>query len=517
MKRKFITIQTIVIGCLFMAVGCKSSAPKHDGFQMPGAPRISEMPGVPQTSQIPGTPNTMTTPGAQSSPLPQSGFASGIQNHQAAVTREPSGVVQASYTDNAGVAQTGCTGSCCSSNGRPATGRSILPGGPILVDSHFDNRQFANDRVASGPFANGPFANGPFHYAPVRRIFGAAASAACGCNSCGGNGGDSCSNETAECIQGYAEVTPAGWNAFGVDPQEFICDGGDHSPRAYLNKQDRVVGLQPEDTVVHYTTDAGDIRIQPSNRTCVYSPRFSSVRQVTNAVAGAKIVGLNTVDRPVGPERVDLQVPGLEMWDSAALAHADVAKRIDAIRDRNRGVPVEGDVTPVQKENVFQLLTALSALQTSELLEDQLALISEAALAAVDWTTEESLEVAIEDLKAPVLIQDVKVEGFTLYEFPDEGRLRVVKMADKQHAQSGEEVGFAIRVQNAGDSPVNNVVINDNLISRLVYVEDSQKTDRETEFSTIENTSRSHRLEWKLKEELKVGESLLIEFKCRVR
>ena len=340
-----------------------------------------------------------------------------------------------------------------------------------------------------------------------------AASAACGCNACG----DACSDETANVVQGYAEVSPAGWNAFGVDPQEFICDGGDNAPRAFLNKEDRVIGLQPEDTVVHYTTDAGDIHIQPSNRTCVYSPRFSSIRQVTSAIAGEKVIGLSTVDRPVGPKRVDLQQPGLEMWDSSALAHADVAKRIDAIRDRNRGVPVEGDVSPVQQENVFQLLTALSALETGQLLDDQIALISEAAQAAVTWTTEESLEVAIEDMKPPVLTSDVKVEGFTVYEFPDEGRLRVVKMADKQHAQSGEEVGFAIRVQNAGDSAVNNVVINDNLITRLVYVEDSQTTDRECEFSAIENTSNSHRLEWKLTEELQVGESLLIEFKCRVR
>ena len=96
-----------------------------------------------------------------------------------------------------------------------------------------------------------------------------------------------------------------------VDPQEFLCDGGDHPPKAHLLKNDTVAGLQPEDTVVHYTTEAGDILFQPSNRACLYSPRFASVRKITAAVAGEKAIGLANVDRPTQINRIGMNQGGL--------------------------------------------------------------------------------------------------------------------------------------------------------------------------------------------------------------
>ena len=97
----------------------------------------------------------------------------------------------------------------------------------------------------------------------------------------------------------------------------------------------------PEDTVVHYTTEAGDIGIQASNRTCLYAPRFASVRKITGAVAGDHAIGAAQFDRPLGASGIDQPLPGLVMTDTIELAHADVARRIDAMRERIRGVPVD--------------------------------------------------------------------------------------------------------------------------------------------------------------------------------
>ena len=313
------------------------------------------------------------------------------------------------------------------------------------------------------------------------------------------------------------EFAPQGWNLYGVDPQEFICDGGDHPPAARVMKNDTISGMAPEDTVVHYTTGAGDINVQASNRTCVYSPRFNSIRRISGSVEGEKVLGLSQVDRPVGPERFEKDLPGLVMRESAELGHADVAKRIDALRDRNRGVPVEGDLAPIERNSVIEMLVALSMLEPATLEDEQLALIQEGMTAAVRWTLTESVEVAVEDLKAPVLTRDQKLDAFTVYDFPDAGRLKIIKMADKSHAQSGEEVTFVITVQNVGDSTVNNIVIADNLVTRLAYVADSQECDREAEFTAEENAEVSHRLEWKLKEELAVGETAQVKFRCKLR
>jgi uncharacterized repeat protein (TIGR01451 family) len=358
------------------------------------------------------------------------------------------------------------------------------------------------------------FANGP-----IRVALGAARNRvtdgcqACNSSSCGPDVGD-----CQSCVPGgYVEYVPQGWNAFGVDPQEFICDGGDHQPRARVTQDDSIVGLQPEDTVVHYTTDAGDIEIQPSNRVCVYAPRFASVRKITGAVAGQKVVGLNQVDRPVGTEGINKDLPGLVMRDATELGRAERVNRLDFLRDRNRGVRVEGDLMPIQGSNVIEMMTTISKLELHLMLDEQKALLEEHATAAVAWTIGESVEVAIEDLKPPVLTRDDSVEAFTIYEFPDAGRLRIIKMADKAHAQSGEEVGFVIRVQNVGDSAVNNVVVTDNLVTRLEYIADSQKTDLKSEFEAFPNSGDSVRLEWKLKEQLEVGDSFLIEFRCKLR
>ena len=335
---------------------------------------------------------------------------------------------------------------------------------------------------------------------------------ACGCRDCG-----PCNTCPTPAPRGYAECSVEGWNLYGVDPQEFLCDGGDHPPTAHLLKNDTVAGLQGEDTVVHYTTEGGDILFQPSNRVCLYAPRFASVRKITAAIAGEKTIGLANVDRPTQINRIGMNQGGLVVRESNGPERAEVAKRIDALRDRNRGVRIENVLEPWTAEKVLPALAALSALELDELREDQLALVQRAANAAIAWSIGESVEVAVEDLKPPTLTRDQKLEAFTIYEFPDAGRLRILKMADRADAPSGELVTFSIRVENVGDSAVSQVVLNDNLVTRLEYVEDSQSCTREAEFEAVANSEQSVRLEWTLKEPLKVGESATVEFKCRVR
>lgn len=340
---------------------------------------------------------------------------------------------------------------------------------------------------------------------------------ACGCNSCGTN---ECADTSCKSCapQGYLMMSPQGWNAFGIDPQEFLCDGGDQSPDAIVRRDDSLGGLGLEDTVVHYTTHAGDIHVQPSNRACLYAPRFVSVRKITGAVAGGRAIGLGGLDRPIGPIRVEHDLPGLVVTESTELGHADVSRRIDAMRDRNRGVPVEGILQPELAADVLAAISSLKLYDLGQLRDNELAIIERLALAAVPWTIDESLEVVIEDLRAPTLTRDERVEAFTVYDFPDAGRLRIVKMADRSDALPGEIVTFVIRVDNVGDAAVNNVVLADNLTTRLEYVADSQTVEgAEAEFSTSPNEGQSSKLKWMLTEELKVGESVTIRFETKVR
>lgn len=304
---------------------------------------------------------------------------------------------------------------------------------------------------------------------------------------------------------------------YGFDPQEFLCNGGDVPPQARLQQDDSVVGVAPQDAIVHYTADSGVVDVQASNRVCLYSPRFGSVRQVSGAVSGEKSVGLNTTSKPVGPTGINLNVPSLMVGDVHELAHANTARRVDAVRDRNRGVPVEGIVQPVVAEDVLRILANLDVISLTTLNESQIALLQEGALAAQTWMVRDAVEVAIESMRPPELSRVATVEGFTEYDFPDAGRLQIIKVADRRDAQQGEEVHFAIHVRNVGDSKVNQVQVIDSLVARLEYVPDSQKCDREAEFDSMPNDVSSTRMTWTLKEPLPVGETALIEFTCRVR
>ena len=347
-------------------------------------------------------------------------------------------------------------------------------------------------------------------------------SADCGCGNAHESGaagclaGSSAAAHPPSLPYGYAPQ-PTAFNAYGIDPQEFLCDGGDQPPAAMLDLDDTLAGLQPEDTVVHYTTEAGDIGLEASNRVCVYAPRFASVRKITGAASGGRAIAVNGFNKPVGPNRLELDQPGLVMTETTELGRADASRGLDAMRVRNRGVPIEGVLQPLQAEEVLAAVAGLSILELHQMRDTDLALVREAAQAAVTWTIDESVEVAIEDLKPPTLTRDQSVEGLTVYDFPEAGRLQVLKLADRNHAKPGEIVNFAIRIDNVGDSPVTNVVLTDNLTTRLVYIEGSQTCSKGAEFDTEINDGQSLRLQWTLTDELKVGENTMIRFQCRVR
>ena len=316
---------------------------------------------------------------------------------------------------------------------------------------------------------------------------------------------------------GYAMAPAQPWNLYGIDPQEFVCDGGDRDPAAILRRDDTLAGLQSEDTVAHYTTEAGDIRIEPSTRACVYSPRFAAVRRISSAAAGGRVIGLSGISKPVGPIRFENQVPRLVINDVAELGHADVTRGPDAMRDRNRGVRIENVIQPLVSDEIMVVLATLQRQGMGQLRDADVALIQRLSNAAIAWTIDESVEVAIEDLKAPTLTRDQKVDALTTYEFPDEGRLRVIKLADRAHAQPGEKVSFSIHVKNVGDSPLNHIVLTDNLTTRLEYVQDSQTCSVDADFETEMNEGQSLRLQWSLENELAVGEEVEIRFECLLR
>ncbi|QEG39004.1 DUF11 domain-containing protein [Roseimaritima ulvae] len=336
----------------------------------------------------------------------------------------------------------------------------------------------------------------------------ATASAPCGPHDAAG--GCSCCSKSA-----YFTAGP--WNKFGIDPQEFLCDGGDYAANAHVRKDDAIVGIDLEDTVVKYTTEAGDIHVQPSNRVCLYAPRFAAVRKVTAAAAGGRAIGAKGYDLPEGPGRIDLNQPSSAVTAQHSPERQVAARGLDAMRDRNRGVPVENVDQPLLAADTLAVLSNLSLITRGQLTEADKPWLAKGALAAEIWTMEEIVAVTVNDVKPVEQIRNAAAEGLTVYEFPDAGRLRIVKLADKQNALPGDIVTFILRVDNVGDSAVHDVVLTDNLTTRLEYVEGSQTCSAGARFETEDNRGASLRLTWTLTDTLKVGESATIRFRCKVR
>jgi hypothetical protein len=90
---------------------------------------------------------------------------------------------------------------------------------------------------------------------------------------------------------------------------EYIFDGGDRDLAVEVNPDYSVRGLDQEDTVVHYDTVDGETLVKPSNRVCIYAPRFSSVRKVYGVDIQEQHERMFEVDKPTGIVSQELRLP----------------------------------------------------------------------------------------------------------------------------------------------------------------------------------------------------------------
>src|SRR5260221_1730481 len=88
----------------------------------------------------------------------------------------------------------------------------------------------------------------------------------------------------------YAEDLPipvttvSPWSPPGIagpwPHDEYLFDGGDRDVQVNVAPSGELQGVELEDTVAVYDTLTGETCVEPSNRVCLYSPRFAAVRKV---------------------------------------------------------------------------------------------------------------------------------------------------------------------------------------------------------------------------------------------
>ncbi len=306
-----------------------------------------------------------------------------------------------------------------------------------------------------------------------------------------------------------------------IDPRadrEYLFDGGDHPPPVEVLRDGTVLGLQAEDTVAHYDTLDGRTEVEPSNRVAIYAPRFGAVRSVSGIVlhqqsdraAGVELptrVGVHedqrlasTVHQPIQAERYF----GL-----------DTAQRFrESVRaaDVYGGLYLEGTAWQLHVHEDFQII------RSGAFDDAQKARLAVHLQAAQAWTSDQAVQVVLDETLASVAVGSTQAESVYRYELPEgKPRLRVVKIASRREAQPGDEIEFTIRYDNIGDQTIGNVTLLDNLTTRLEYIPGTAESTRAAHFTPEDNHVESLLLRWEIEEPLPVGEGGLVRFRCRVR
>jgi uncharacterized repeat protein (TIGR01451 family) len=298
---------------------------------------------------------------------------------------------------------------------------------------------------------------------------------------------------------------------------EYLCDGGDFGLPVGVQADRKINGLEQEDTIAHYDTIDGRIIVTPSNKLCIYAPRFAAVRQVIDLRAYARYDAAGGAIQNVAPVRVGDP-------EKAATTLAEAKPKIDRakeppslLRERERSGELDRDRRVAAVIGSLQPYANLQVVRTGEIIGLDIPKIARASLAAISWAGDQAAQVVLDSRKAHAEV-GLQSPGTIYHLFePNNPKLRLVKLASKGAALPGEEVEFTLRFDNVGDRVIGNVTIVDNLTTRLEYVPDSQRSSLPANFSAQSNEGDSLVLRWEILEPLQPGQGGVLQFRTRVR
>jgi uncharacterized repeat protein (TIGR01451 family) len=279
----------------------------------------------------------------------------------------------------------------------------------------------------------------------------------------------------------------------------------------------RIHGLDLEDTVVHYDTMDGQRLVQPSNRVCIYAPRFAAVRRIAGALQHDQQDRVGRINMPLQPIQSDeLQVATTAVQPLQPVGQLGT-KQPTTFLEQLRGQAVDGAQALSAFDDALLPYENLQVIKTGIVDQADKARLAQAVQAAIAWTTEQAVQVVIDRQPAHEMASDSKPQMTYQYELHGKPRLRVIKIASKQNALPGEIVDFTLRFDNLGDQPIGNVTVVDNLTTRLEYLPDTAQCSLRADFFTEVNEGDSLVLRWEIIDPMEVGDGGIIRFKCRVR
>lgn len=312
--------------------------------------------------------------------------------------------------------------------------------------------------------------------------------------------------------------------------EECLHDGGDVGTPVGLDRNGKVQGLDPSDTVAEYTDSTGRRHLAISNRICLCVPRFALLRQEIQLVQ---------LDHALIPERigtVQSQVLVKARTPSQTLLQNQQLVGLLG-KERPTGAVNSEGVSGLARVDILQgyflnlgPAAALCTHRAQQLTEVEIARLMKQMELARELSQPIGLR-GVEQIEGTSVvgrIDKLDVIGMVLGtrdytclchgepKAPDKP-LVLCKWVDTQSAKIGDTVTFYLKYSNLGGQPINDVAVSDSLTGRLEYVPGSAKSDRNAVFTMQENQAGSLVLRWEVTGTVQPGQSGVVSFQAKIR
>lgn len=298
---------------------------------------------------------------------------------------------------------------------------------------------------------------------------------------------------------------------------EYLCDGGDRATPVHYDSRSRI-GLDTEDTILEYTDVRGNGKVRPSNKVCIYAPRFASVRTVSRPHEDSTTDEVAGLGQKFAPGGIHTRLKASHNVKREMTGRLAVRSRASGLgSDALQGV-VSQLRTPSVHEKLLNVYQSLTFVRFGRIDDADSARLNYGLQAALLWTREEYPVIAAKtDMALEGHFEESTAVITAIEERQSPEDLRIVKLADKKTAVQGDDIEFTIRYDNLGGTEVHYVRIIDNLTPRLEYLEDSATSDRPGHLTLEDNGEGSQILTWELDEPLPARSGGVITFRARVR
>lgn len=300
-------------------------------------------------------------------------------------------------------------------------------------------------------------------------------------------------------------------------PDEYLCDGGDRALPVRYDFNMRL-GLDTEDAVAEYTDHTGEDHVKPTNKVCVYSPRFGAMRTISSPVLDTQINNIASADKfQSGAGMRNRDATGLHK-QHVALGKYRTRERASDIDVTDRSSALDQSQIHVSHTKLLNTFEDFQFVHTGQLTQTDEVRLAKGIQAAAVWSKTQFPVIAAQTEQAQEVIGEFNAQELVRVEDKRKpGRLRIVKLADKKVAQPGDVITFTLRYDNLGERELYSVRILDNLTPRLEYVEDSETSDRAGQLLLQDNAEGSLILEFVLDEPLEAKQGGVVTFQARVR